>query len=191
MNILYIHGFNSGGFGGKVDALRASYGPASVINPTLPTQPAAAMQLLGTLCERFAGPDFFVLGSSLGGFYALNLALQYNVRAVLINPAVKDVARGLAYAEGQQTNYKTGESYFFSPQDLQDLAALELADADWPRLSEQVRAYLDAEDEVLPAPRIAEFLQGHGIATTLYPGGNHSFEHMAEALQDLQQHWPT
>jgi len=189
MNILYIHGFNSAGFGGKVDDLRAAFGAASVINPTLPTQPAAAMALLDKLCERFKGPDFCVLGSSLGGFYALNLALRHGIRAVLVNPAVREVAQGLAYAQGPQTNYKTGETYTFSAQDLQDLANLELQPSDWPRLQGQIFAYLDAEDEVLPAPQIAEFLQRQNLAVTLYPGGNHQFQHMPELLQDLRSRW--
>lgn len=189
MNILYIHGFNSAGFGSKVDALREAYGAASVINPTLPTHPAAAMELLGGLCTRFAGPDFFVLGSSLGGFYALNLALRHNVRAVLVNPAVRDVAQGLAYARGPQTNFKTGETYHFTDDDLRALAALEVPGNAWSVLAGRVRAYLDADDEVLPAPVIADFLRSRGIATTLFPGGNHAFTHMSEVLADLRALW--
>ncbi|PKL80454.1 MAG: esterase [Candidatus Melainabacteria bacterium HGW-Melainabacteria-1] len=187
MKALYIHGFNSAGFGGKADALRAAFGSANVINPTLPTRPADAMALLDYLVSRLKGPDFLILGSSLGGFYALNLALHHQITTILVNPAVRQVAPGLAYALGTVKNYKTGESYQWSQQDLDDLNQLELQDRDWPKLKGHVRAYLDAEDEVLPAPEIAAFLEQQGIATHLYPGGNHQFSHMDELLLDLRQ----
>lgn len=185
MRALYIHGFNSAGFGGKADALRAAYGPR-VLNPTLPTRPAEAMALLDDLVARLNGPDFLILGSSLGGFYSLNLAKRHQVTTVLVNPAVRDVAPGLASYLGTVENYKTGESYEWTQQDLDDLSALELSDQDFAGLSGHVRAYLDAGDEVLPAPQIAEFLTSKGIATRLFAGGNHQFQHMDELFADLQ-----
>ncbi|MEZ0370034.1 MAG: YqiA/YcfP family alpha/beta fold hydrolase [Candidatus Sericytochromatia bacterium] len=190
MKVLYIHGFNSAGFGAKTDALRAAFGAGSVINPSLPPQPAAAMQLLDYLVGHLAGPDLLILGSSLGGFYALNLALKHPVTTVLVNPAVRDVAPGLAYALGSVNNYKTGESYTWSEADLEALGDLELADTDWPRLQGHVRAYLDAGDEVLPAPQIAAFLESQGIPVRLFPGGSHPFEHMDELLVDLGAQLP-
>lgn len=182
--VLYLHGFNSAGFGGKTDALRAAFGADKVLNPTLPTQPAAAMALLDHLARRLA-PELLILGSSLGGFYALNLACRHRVPTILVNPAVHNVAPGLSYALGQVTNYKTGETYTWSEQDLDDLRALELEDADWAGLKGHVRAYLDTDDEVLPAPKIAAFLAEQGIPVQLYPGGNHSFAHMDELLKDV------
>lgn len=187
MRALFIHGFNSAGFGPKIDALREAFGADKVLNPTLPTHPAAAMALLDDLATRLAGPDLVILGASLGGFYALNLARKHPVPTVLINPAVRDVAPGLSYALGQMSNYKTGEVYTWSEADLEALRSMELAPADWKPLREHVRAYLDSEDEVLPAPKIAAFLQEQGIPTQLYPGGNHSFMHMPELLTDLKQ----
>lgn len=189
MKALYIHGFNSAGFGGKADTLRAAFGADSVLNPSLPPNPKAAFQLLDYLVAKLHGPDFMILGSSLGGFYALNLALKYPVNTILVNPAVRDVSPGLEYALGETTNYKTGEVYTWTREDLAALDALEISDQDWQKLGQpdsHVRAYLDAEDEVLPAPRIAEFLSGHGIKTQLYPGGNHMFTHMDELLADVR-----
>lgn len=189
MKALYIHGFNSAGFGGKADTLRQAFGADSVINPSLPPNPQAAFALLDYLVSQLHGPDFLILGSSLGGFYALNLALKYPVNTVLVNPAVRDVSPGLAYALGEITNYKTNETYHWTADDLKALDALEISEAGWAQLGQpnsHVRAYLDAEDEVLPAPRIAEFLSAQGIKTQLYPGGNHMFMHMDELLTDVR-----
>ncbi len=186
MIALYIHGFNSAGFGNKVDAWRDAFGPASVINPTLPVQPAAAMETLDWLVSRLKGPDFCLLGSSLGGFYALNLALRHQVPAVLINPAVKDVAQGLAYAKEGITNYKTEEAYAYTDLDSQALESLELSAQDWQQLQGLIYAYLDAEDEVLPAPKIAAFFKEQGLYSHMFAGGSHRFEHMPEAIADFK-----
>ena len=186
MKALYIHGFNSAGFGNKVDAWREAFGPDSVINPTLPVQPQAAMELLDWMVARFKGPDFCLLGSSLGGFYSLNLALRHQVPAVLINPAVQDVANGLAYAKDGITNYKTEEAYAYTDADFKALTDLELVPQDWAKLKGLIYAYLDADDEVLPAPRIDAFFKEQGLYSHLFAGGNHRFEHMHEAIADFQ-----
>lgn len=182
---LYIHGFNSAGFGGKNDALRAELGAGHVVNPTLPTSPAAAMQVLNWLVERLNTPNFFVLGSSLGGFYALNLALHYPVNVVLVNPAILNVAPGLAYAKEGLTNYKTGEVYAYTDQDLKELEALEIPD--WTAFKGRIWAYLDADDEVLPAPQIAAFLKEKGLYVRVFEGGDHSFQHLDELFVDFKE----
>lgn len=185
MKALYIHGFNSAGFGGKCDALRAELGAGNVVNPSLPVSPAAAMEVLDWLVSHLHAPDFFVLGSSLGGYYALNLALRYPVNAVLVNPAIRQVSPGLAYAKEPQTNYKTGEVYSYSERELAELDALEIQD--WSAFKGRIFAYLDAGDEVLPAPENADFLKAQGLHVRLFEGGDHLFQHMPELFADLRQ----
>lgn len=185
MKALYIHGFNSAGFGGKVDDFRRAMGAQDVISPNLPTQPQAALALLNDLVKALKPTGVFLVGSSLGGYYCLRLALEHQVKAVLINPALKDVAPGLRSYLGTQTNYKTGEVYQWTESDLAALQTMQLNDADWPELKPWVRAYLDQDDELLPAIRHAEFLKTYGIYTQLYPGGNHQFAHMPELLDDV------
>ena len=187
MKVLYIHGFNSAGFGNKVDAWREVFGPASVINPTLPVQPEAAMELLDYLVESLNGPDFCILGSSLGGFYAMNLAKRHNVKTMLVNTALKNVGAGLAYASKTQTNYKTSETYHYTPADFAALEALELTEPDFQRLQPHTFAYMDADDEVLPAAEIRDFFVERKIYARLFPGGSHRFEHMAEAIADFRE----
>ncbi len=184
MKALYIHGFNSAGFGGKVDDFRRVMGAQHVISPNLPTQPVFALELLNDLVSALKPGGVFLVGSSLGGYYSLRLAFDHQVKAVLINPALKEVAPGLRSYLGTQTNYKTGESYQWTESDLEALQAMELKDSDWPELKPCVRAYLDRDDELLPASRHAEFLQNQGIYTRLYEGGNHQFAHMDQLLED-------
>lgn len=129
--------------------------------------------------------EFAIIGSSLGGFYALNLALKHLVPTILINPALVQVAEGLKTYLGIQTNYKTQEVYNWTEADLEALRQLELKSADWVRLKGHLRAYLDEGDQVLPAQAHAELLKSHGIYTQLYPAGNHLFEHLPELVTDL------
>jgi predicted esterase YcpF (UPF0227 family) len=189
MKCIYVHGFNSAGFGPKVDAWRQAFGADSVINPTLPSQPEAAVQLLSYLTERLLAPDLCLMGSSLGGFYSLQMARRFPVRAVLINPAIKGLAQGLAYAQGAQTNYKTGESYDFRAEDLQALDAMELSEAEFAAIAPRLAVFMDADDEVLPTARTAEYLRAFGAYVKVYPGGNHHFQHMPEMIADLRAHW--
>lgn len=185
MHVLYIHGFNSAGFGNKVDAWRDALGAHTVINPTLPVQPAAAMTLLRYLVKKLQGPDFCVMGSSLGGFYALNLAKAFDVKTLLINSAIKDVAHGLDYAKEPLKNYKTDEMYRWEDEDFAAIRAMELNDADWETVKPRVYAYLDADDEVLPSPLIYDFFQQKGIYARMFDGGDHRFQHMPEAIADF------
>lgn len=187
MHVLYIHGFNSAGFGNKVDAWREHFGNHTVINPTLPVQPDAAMTLLRYLVEKLQGPDFCIMGSSLGGFYALNLAKTFSVKTMLINAAVKEVSQGLSYAKDPLTNYKTDEVYHWTDADFAALRSMELSAEDWSALKPHTYAYLDADDEVLPSPLIYDFFQTQGIYAKMFAGGDHRFQHMPEAIKDFLQ----
>lgn len=184
---IYLHGFNSAGFGAKVDGLRAVFGADAVLNPNLPPRPMAAMNLLRKLLHYLPAQEVFLLGSSLGGFYALNLALEFPLRAVLINPALRDVAAGLAAYLGTQTNYKTGENYLWTSQDLEDLRQLEVDPEHVKAASSRILAYLDAADEILPSPAHFALLQFWQIPVHMYPGGDHLFQHLSEALADVSQ----
>ncbi|PIQ27858.1 esterase [bacterium (Candidatus Blackallbacteria) CG17_big_fil_post_rev_8_21_14_2_50_48_46] len=184
---IYVHGFNSAGYGNKVDALRAFYGAESVLNPTLPVDPAEAMAFLRALISRLPQSEIFLLGSSLGGFYSLNLALEFPVRAVLINPALQNVAGGLRQYLGTLKNCKTQESYAWTQAELNALLELELNAEKVRAASSRILAYLDQDDEVLPTAEHAALLESWQISSQVFSGGNHQFQHMQEALGDLNQ----
>lgn len=80
--ILYVHGFGSSGQSGTVLKLRAMLPKANVVAPDLPIHPAEALELLHRTCEEIA-PDL-IIGTSMGGMYAEQLAGYYRV---LVNPA--------------------------------------------------------------------------------------------------------
>jgi predicted esterase YcpF (UPF0227 family) len=87
--IIYIHGFGSSGLGKKASILRDYFmlHDKKFIAPSLPTNPALAMQTLQELVESY--DNVKLIGSSLGGYYAMYLAEKYSIKAVLINPSIE------------------------------------------------------------------------------------------------------
>src|SRR5213076_2306146 len=61
--------------------------------------------------------------SSLGGFYATALAERLDVRAIVINPAVRPGA-SLESHVGPQQNLHTGERYELTQEHLDEMRAL-------------------------------------------------------------------
>ena len=130
--IIYIHGFKSAGGGRKAEQLAELFPEETVLSPTLPVSPAAAIGLLNSIIE----PGTTVVGTSLGGFYSAYLyATNPKVpRALIINPVV-DPAVKMACHLGEQTNYKTGERFTWTDKHLGELRALsefmQAADRSW------------------------------------------------------------
>ena len=87
--IIYIHGFGSSGHGGKASLFR-EYFEDEVIAPSLSYVPNLAIDTLEQLIEMLLekGETVGLVGSSLGGYYSIYLANKYDLKAVLINPAI-------------------------------------------------------------------------------------------------------
>jgi len=117
-----------------------------------------------------------VIGSSLGGFYATCVAQARGCRAVLLNPAV-DPARDLAKYIGEQTAWHDpGEHFFFAPEYVDELRALDPGPMVHP---EKYFAVIAKGDEVLAWREMAARYAGCRIR--LLEGGDH-------ALSDFDAH---
>ena len=102
--IIFIHGFSSHGFGGKAKALRTYFSDKeeTFIAPSLSYVPDLAIQTLEELivsCD-----DVKLIGSSLGGYYAMYLAQKYDLKVVLINPAMNS-SKTLSRMLGEAPNF--------------------------------------------------------------------------------------
>jgi predicted esterase YcpF (UPF0227 family) len=189
MKILYIHGFNSAGYGEKINHLREAFKPRNVVSPTLHYDPEEAMSQLEFLTECMKEKDqLFIFGTSLGGFYALYLSYKYKVPSVLINPSI-DPYQSLSRQVGPQKNFKTDEDYVFTKEHLKKLKNYYIKDLD--SVKDLVYVYLDEEDELLDSKKTAEYFKGFHVV--MYPGGNHRFTHMKELIEDfkkiLEERW--
>lgn len=121
MKILYIHGFASSGAASKAMELRSMFPGAQVISPSLQHRPLQDVEMLGRLAED-EGVDALV-GSSLGGFYALAVACRYAVRLCLVNPSLFPF-QTLAGAVGTVRNQTTGEDFEWTQESVEELRGL-------------------------------------------------------------------
>ncbi|RYF82119.1 MAG: esterase [Comamonadaceae bacterium] len=149
-HLLYLHGFRSSPQSMKAQKVAqrvAARHPALAWwCPQLPPSPREAMDQLWQGIADWPRESMAVVGSSLGGFYATHIAARTGCRAVLLNPAVNP-ARDLARHIGeQQAWHDPQERFFFQPEFIDELRALEVGPLPDPTL---VLAVIAEGDEVL------------------------------------------
>lgn len=121
--VLYIHGFASSGKATKARlTTKYFHGKCKVFTPSLPVEPNRAFQELEKIIHKHRSLN--IIGSSLGGFYALLLSGKYNLKTVLINPALFP-DRQLKEYVGVNTNYSTGEKFIWEESYLHQLKVLK------------------------------------------------------------------
>lgn len=128
-HLLYLHGFRSSPRSVKAQQMRAAvqdrHPDVTWFCPQLPPSPRAAMALVAGAIAGWPRERMAVVGSSLGGFYATWVAEETGCRAVLLNPAV-DPARDLRGYIGEQTAWHDpAEHFYFAPEYVGELRALE------------------------------------------------------------------
>jgi predicted esterase YcpF (UPF0227 family) len=119
-----------------------------------------------------------VVGSSLGGFYANQVAEDTGWPAVLLNPAV-DPARDLAAHIGEQAGFHTPEErFFFRAGFIEELRALTVPAITRP---ERYFAVIAKGDELLDWREMTARYPGASVR--LLDGSDH-------ALSDFDEHLP-
>ena len=123
-SILYIHGFNSSPLSTK-SQLTKQYLIDQQIDvefhcPQLHNIPNEAITQLDEILHSKPDNQWFLMGSSLGGYFSTYLSEKYHLKAVLINPAVKPFELLIDYL-GEQKNPYTNEVYQVTAQHMVDL----------------------------------------------------------------------
>ncbi|MCB2386014.1 MULTISPECIES: YqiA/YcfP family alpha/beta fold hydrolase [Thalassolituus] len=182
---LYLHGFLSSPQSLKAQQLLRFYEthltPQQLVIPTLPFAPADAIELARAELKRLR-QDFaqvYIIGSSLGGFYATHLAETEGVPAVLVNPAVRPFDLFEHYL-GPNTHYYSGEVHELTHEHIGQLRALDCAQIQHP---ERLLLLLQTGDETLDYRLAAELYRNS--PAWLEGGGNHSFERFIERMPML------
>ena len=183
-NILYIHGFNSSPLSIKAEQTRQyfqqHFPSINFICPQLATSPNEAVSQLESILKVSKKEVWFIMGSSLGGYFATYLANKYQVPAVLINPAIKPFDLLEDYI-GEQKNPYTNVVYQVTKQHMIDLKAIEQSA---PSIDNaQKNNYLvmvQTGDEVLDYQQAVEKFQHCRLIVE--EGGDHSFIGFDEKL---------
>ncbi len=121
--IIYLHGFGSSAFSTKAQKFSSVFdGKEQFIAPNLPTIPTLAaynIEQLITLGKQTE--EVRLMGSSLGGYYAAYFANKYNLKAVLLNPAVYPYKTLKDFSDGKCHSYFDNSGFEFTEQHVQDL----------------------------------------------------------------------
>ena len=123
--------------------------------------------------------DFVFVGCSLGGYMAQHLAGIYLSKAIVINPAVIP-AESLMRFLGENTNYKTAETFNMTEDDVTAFAEFAVKPGRVPTL-----LLLDMGDEHLDSYKTLEHFEGYAEIVT-FEGGCHRFDHLPESVPHIK-----
>lgn len=168
--IIYIHGFGSSGFGGKATFFKEEF-KDEIILPSLSYVPALAIHTLEQIIEMLlkSGESVNLVGSSLGGYYTIYLANKYDLRAVLINPAI--IPYKTLDKVGMATNYFDLSTFEVTPDHINALRVLEVKKV---KNQENFMVLLQKGDKVLDYKIAIDKLPESNLY--IEQGGTHSFE---------------
>ncbi len=177
--IIYIHGFGSSGHGGKASLFR-EYFEDEVIAPSLSYVPNLAIDTLEQLIEMLLekGETVGLVGSSLGGYYSIYLANKYDLKAVLINPAIYPYKT--LDKIGMARNYYDLTTFEVTSDHIQALKGLEVSEIS---NQENFITLLQTEDEVLDYNDAVEKLSESELV--IEEGGTHSFENIESYFRKI------
>jgi hypothetical protein len=177
--VLYIHGFNSSPLSIKAKQTKAyltqNFPNTLFVCPQLKCTPSQAIEQLEAILndDAYQGLKWSLIGSSLGGYFSDYLAQKYQLKAVLVNPAVKpyDLLQGYL---GEQVNPYTQECYQVTPDFVCFLKSIEQIKLDFNNETKNnYRVMLQMGDEVLDYQQAVEKYEHCQIV--LEQDGDHSF----------------
>ena len=180
--LLYVHGFLSSPLSFKAQQtlqwLSANHPEVNFLCPQLTPYPAHTQQLLGSIIEQLLPEPVYLMGSSLGGFWATWLAEKYDLPAVLINPAVRPQDFMPAYLEVDLKSYHTDDSYRLSAQHIAEIIAADVPVA----RPNNYWLLVQTGDETLDYRQaVAKY---HACKQTVEEGGDHAFQGFERYLAD-------
>ncbi len=183
-SILYLHGFNSSPQSVKAvqthDYILANNLPIEFVCPQLKSSPNEVLKQLESIIQSSTNTKWYLVGSSLGGYFSTYLAEKYQLNAVLINPAVKPFELLVDYI-GEQVNPYTNEVYQVTNQHMSDLQSLYKEKI----LKKRYMVMVQTGDEVLDYQQAVE--KYHGCSLIKQKGGDHSFVGYDQMLPSIMK----
>ncbi|WP_456479434.1 YqiA/YcfP family alpha/beta fold hydrolase [Nautilia sp.] len=170
--IIYIHGFGSCGLGNKSRAIKNHF-DIKTLTPDLPPSPKNTLNLLAGLIT----PRTILIGSSLGGYYAIYLAEKFSLKAVLINPSLKPYKTLRDYT-GTQYRFCDNKAFEWKKEYLKELKKYKIK----PKKGKYL-VLLQSGDEVLNYKKtLKKFKNRSNAKVIVEQGGNHRFENISDYL---------
>ena len=172
--LIYIHGFLSSPLSHKAQRVKqwlTDNRPEIHYHcPHLTPYPQEVCPLLEALVESLLPQPVYLIGSSLGGYWATYLVEKYNVSAVIINPLAEPGRLIPAYKDMPLKNYHTDHVYQLDESHVQALMAI-----DTPQIKRLDNYWLmvQTNDQTLDyRPAVKKY---SGCKQLVEQGGDHSF----------------
>lgn len=184
--IIYIHGWNSSGNARKAVLLKeelANNSQFEVDSITLKSHPREAIKQLTEVIEsEKESRKVHLIGSSLGGYYAVYLAESLNLKAAMINPAVW-AYKIFENDRGENLNPNTSEKYIIDQEWVDSLEEIFVENPDTKRYL----VLLQTADETLDYRYAEKYFSG--AKTIIDQGGSHSFEDLESKIPQMLSHF--
>lgn len=179
--LLYLHGFLSSPSSFKAQQtqawLAAKHPEIDYHCPQLSPYPAQTQQLLERWVESHGQQAIYVMGSSLGGFWATWLAEKYNLRALLINPAVNPHEFMPKYLGLELKSYHSDDTYQLHAHHIDEIKSVDVQ----PKRLDNYWLLLQTGDETLDYRQAVE--KYAGCKQTIEQGGDHAFQGFERYLE--------
>ncbi len=187
--VIYIHGFLSSPESHKAKVteawLKKHRREYRYHCPFLTPCPKATQNTLEALLHACAVEPVYLMGSSLGGFWATHLVERYasqytQLRAVLVNPSINPALAAAELVGQRLKNYHSDDEYTLTAQSVEHLATLKRTT---PKHKARYWLLVQTEDEVLDYALAVKFYTG--CKQTVEPGGSHGFEGFEQHLPNI------
>lgn len=179
--LLYIHGFLSSPLSFKAQQtqawLAANHPEIDYYCPQLSPYPNETQKGLEELVESLLPQPIYLMGSSLGGFWATWLAEKYNLRALLVNPAVNPQSFMPKYLGMELKSYHTDDTYLLQPHHIDEIIEVDIQ----PKRLANYWLLVQTGDETLDYRNTVE--KYAGCKQTIEEGGDHAFQGFERYLE--------
>lgn len=182
MHFIYLHGFNSA-FDPSSEKIKHLETLGRVTGITYNT--------FGTYDEIFDelwsqieySDDLVFVGTSLGGFWAAEMAREFHTPSIIINPCIDPYKMLRKYVGIEQTNYHTSEVNTLLDSTVDTYLELCVHGREFTYFP---LVLLDMGDEVIDSFETREALEGFPMIH--YAEGSHRFDHMHDALEEINKY---
>lgn len=181
--LIYIHGFLSSPESFKARQTQAwlavNHPEVAYHCPQLTPYPEQTRLALEQLVESLLPQKIFLIGSSLGGFWATWLAEKYNLKAVLINPAVRPYEFMPKHIGVILKSYHSEDTYCLAAHHIDEIKAVDGI----PQRLSNYWLLVQEGDETLDYTQAVE--KYRGCKQTIEQGGDHSFQGFERYLSKI------
>lgn len=204
MNIIYIHGLDSGANSTKGILLenycQQYHSDINVVRPDLNKTPDQVFRQILSLIESLNNNDdaqlktsnTVLVGSSLGGYFSTLVSNHIGCPALLLNPSTQPHVTLQRFADESilarndrnevsinKVLYTTAGGWNITYSDLQWFAEHQLAAVNYPN---KIAVLIKEGDELLDPNLSAKFYQQHSAKVILQAEGDHRFSDFGEKL---------